>query len=81
MAIANAKPGDLDLRPFIKMVGLERVVEAVGPEVIESMGAKKTIDTLGEDQVIETMGVQHLLTKLTAKLTAEERKQLKESLE
>ena len=69
MAIANAKPGDLDLRPFIKMVGVERVVEAVGP--------KQMIDPAGAEKVADALGIE----RYVASLSPENRQRLKDLLQ
>jgi len=48
MAASKNNPGDLDLRPFIQQVGVEKVIEAVEmSEIIRAAGSKKVADALG----------------------------------
>ena len=69
MATANAKPGDLDLRPFIEMVGRAKVVEALGLEaMIDAAGPKKVADALGVERYV-------------ASLSPEDRQRLKDLLQ
>ena len=68
MATTKRKRGDLDLRPFIEKIGLEKYLAVVEVEdAIDAFGAKKVVKQLGIDRIL-------------ANLTAEERQQLKERL-
>jgi hypothetical protein len=68
MATTKGKRGDLDLRPFIEKVGLQKYLAAVEVgELIDAFGPKKLARELG-------------MKRYLASLNAEERRQLKELL-
>jgi len=78
MAKSKGKPRGPDFRPFIKQVGLDKLLEQIElGDIIETAGSKKVIETLGEEKVIKALGMK----RIVAKLTAEERQQLKKLLE
>jgi hypothetical protein len=78
MARAAGKKLNLDLRPAIEHLGLERVIEQVGLErVIEQVGIDRVLAQLGEREVVKRIGVQRWL----ANLSPAERRELKRLLQ
>ncbi len=68
MATAKRKTRGLDLRPFIKQVGLDKFFEVIEMEDM--------IGTIGPKKIVKAIGVDRFL----ANLSAEERQRLKELL-
>jgi hypothetical protein len=74
MARAAGKKLNLDLRPAIEYLGLERVIEQVGLErvieqvglerLIEQMGIERVVDQVGLERVIEQVGIDRVLAQL-----------------
>ncbi|HEV3261114.1 MAG TPA: hypothetical protein VG013_29955 [Gemmataceae bacterium] len=69
MARAAGKPLNIDLRPPIEMLGLDRVIEQVGID--------RLIEQCGEREVIKRIGLDRWL----ANLTSAERRELKRRLQ
>lgn len=68
MATAKRKSRGLDLRPFIKQVGLDKFFEVIEMEdMIHAVGAKNVVKAIGVDRI-------------AANLSAEERRKLKDLL-
>lgn len=78
MTQAAGKKLDLDLRPAIEYLGLDRVIEQVGIDrVIEQVGIDRVIEQVGDREVIKRMG----LARLLASLSPAERRELKRRLQ
>jgi len=95
MARSAGRGLQIDLRPAIEMLGLERVLEQVGIDrvieavgigrVIEAVGIDRVIDEVGPDRVLERLGDKEVvrrmgLDRLLASLSAAERRELKRRL-
>jgi hypothetical protein len=77
MARTAGKDLKIDLRPMIKSLGLEFVLEQAGPErVVEQLGPDRVIKLLGKKELIRRIGVEEFL----ANLSAAERRELKRRL-
>ena len=68
MAKSKGKQGGLDLRPFIEKVGLKNY--------LTMFDADDIIDVLGPEKLAQVLGNKRIL----ARLSAEQRRQLKEQL-
>jgi hypothetical protein len=76
MARQTREPLRLDLSPIVESMGMDWVIEQLGTKrVIEHLGAKRVFDELGAKRVIEELGG---VKQLWAKLTPEQRRQLKQ---
>jgi hypothetical protein len=73
MARSKGKGGGLDLRPFIKQVGLDKFIEVLDlDELVETVGPKKLIKAVGLKRFIADLSNEDL--------TDEDRRRLKELL-
>jgi hypothetical protein len=69
----------LDLSPIVESMGMDWVIDHLGPErVIEHLGAKRLVKQLGAQQLVEQLGG---VKSLLAKLSAEQRQELKQLLQ
>jgi hypothetical protein len=68
MAKKKKEPFRIDLKPLVKTMGMQWV--------IDQLGAKEVVEHLGDKQVVEQMGVKRLL----AALTPEQQRELKNLL-
>jgi hypothetical protein len=68
MVRTTGKKLNLDLRPAIDYLGLDRVIEQVGIDrVIEQVGIDRVIEQVGIERVIEHVGLERLLKKVGEK--------------
>ncbi|HEV3255372.1 MAG TPA: hypothetical protein VG013_00700 [Gemmataceae bacterium] len=78
MARTAGKTLNIDLRPAIEMLGLDRVIEQVGIDrVIEQVGIDRVIEHCGEKELIKRIGLDRWL----ANLSPAERRELKRRLQ
>jgi hypothetical protein len=78
MARAAAKKFQIDLRPAIKHLGLDYVIEQVGiEEIIKQVGIEEIIDQIGVKRVIDKVGLDRLLAHLTPAQRQELKRRLK----
>ena len=60
---------EIDLRPAINFLGLDRVIEQVGLD--------RVIEQVGLDRVVRTIGMDRLVTSLTAAQRRELKRRLR----
>jgi len=78
MARAGGKGLNIDLRPAIETIGVDRVIEQIGIDrVVEQIGIDRVIELLGKKEVIKRIGVEDWL----ANLSPAERRDLKRRLQ
>jgi hypothetical protein len=87
MAKTAGKALQIDLRPAIESLGLDRVLDQVGIDrVIDEVGIDRVIERVGLDRVIAEVGDKELvkqmgLDRILASLSPAERRELKRRLE
>jgi hypothetical protein len=78
MARAARKGLNIDIRPAVEILGLDKVIEQAGIDrVIAQVGIDRMIAELGEKEVIKRIGLERWL----ANLSPAERRELKRRLQ
>ena len=65
MARNKREKFELDIRPSVEFLGLDKVIEQIGEkQVIEQIGEKRVIDQIGKKKVLEQLDVDDILANL-----------------
>ncbi|HZU34817.1 MAG TPA: hypothetical protein VFA18_02850, partial [Gemmataceae bacterium] len=78
MARTARKDLEIDLRPAIRVLGLDYVLEQVGIDrLIDKIGVNELLEHVGEKEMVKRIGIDRFL----ASLSASERRELKRRLQ